>query len=312
MGSIAEYHYPMVTWRNQEKLLWNPIHRKTLKNRPEERVRLRVIDAMLQADWSRHRISTEEPIRDYTDASLRTDIICYSRDFDPQILVECKAEHVGLSSSAAEQAARYNHNIQAPVVLITNGRVDYWYRIDSEEREVAMMNEAPDRFSTASSAGRGFDYWEERGFAGGEAQSALRGWMGKALTLFEPGSGSWSSVQYLQFDNVPAHLNMNHYYLVNKRGAGSIALSFIATPAGGSRIMAILNREGVNKAVLEFDLDLIFQGDEPNGTIYSGAGAVPFDSSNKAVNAWFENPDGLDAEKVALMLGDLFGEFVDH
>ena len=310
MGSIAEYHYPMVTYRKEEKLLWNPIHRKTLKNRPEERVRLRIIDALLDSGWSRHRISTEEPIRDYTDASLRTDIICYSQDFTPEILVECKAEHVALSGKAAEQAARYNHNIQAPVILITNGLVDYWFRIRSEEREISRITDASGILSPQQETEGTFDYWKERGFAGSKAKPPLRRWLAETLHLFSPDGVPWSSVAYLHFERSPADLQLSHYYMVTKTQRGKIAVTFLATPFGGSRMVAILNREGVNKAVVEIDLDLIFSGEELNGSIYSGAGIQNFNTRKKAVYDWLEKPDRNDFGQLAETLGDLFAEYL--
>ncbi|NIT57520.1 MAG: hypothetical protein GWN00_15210, partial [Aliifodinibius sp.] len=62
MLSIAKHIYPRVVWRDREKKLWNPIHKKALKNLPEERVRLRIMEALIQRGWSKHRISTEEAI----------------------------------------------------------------------------------------------------------------------------------------------------------------------------------------------------------------------------------------------------------
>ncbi len=107
MPSVAESRYPQIVWREGEKRLWNPIHRKALKNLPEERVRLRTIEYLLDVGWSKHRISTEEAIGQIGDTSMRTDIICYTQQFVPKILVECKAEHIPISAKTAEQVARY-------------------------------------------------------------------------------------------------------------------------------------------------------------------------------------------------------------
>src|SRR5699024_1440801 len=125
--SIAAFIYPEVVWRGRKKMLWNPIHRKPLRNRPEERVRLRIIEFLLLAGWSRHRISTEEAIGKWADSSMRTDIICYSRQFAPRLLIECRAEHIPLSRETAEQIARY---IQ-PKMRLANGRTSQCALISS-------------------------------------------------------------------------------------------------------------------------------------------------------------------------------------
>src|SRR5699024_6172861 len=85
MESMAKYMYPQIVWREGRKMLWNSIHRKALKNRPEERVRLRVIEYLLMQGWSKHRITTEEAIGNLADTSMRTDIICYNQQFKPNL-----------------------------------------------------------------------------------------------------------------------------------------------------------------------------------------------------------------------------------
>src|SRR5699024_8192305 len=107
MPSIARNQFPIIRWKDGEKCLWNPIHRKVLKNRPEERVRLRVIEFLLEAGWSRYRITTEEALKGDAKGEMRTDVICYNQEFEPKILIECKAESISISKEAAEQIARY-------------------------------------------------------------------------------------------------------------------------------------------------------------------------------------------------------------
>src|SRR6056297_527926 len=103
MASIAKHIYPRIVWRDRKKKLWNPIHKKALKNLPEERVRLRIMEALIQRGWSKHRISTEEAIGKLGDTSMRTDLIWYSQQFNPKLLVECKAEYVSISAKTAKQ-----------------------------------------------------------------------------------------------------------------------------------------------------------------------------------------------------------------
>src|SRR5699024_10330510 len=132
--SVAFNQFPRVVWRDGEKKLWNPIHRQALKNRPEERVRLRVIEYLARGGWSKHRISTEEKIGTVRkDEGKRTDLICYTQAFTPHLLVECKAESIKLSVQTALQIAQYNRQVEAPFLLLTNGLTDYWYSIEDED-----------------------------------------------------------------------------------------------------------------------------------------------------------------------------------
>lgn len=283
MDSIARNQFPQVVWRKGEKLLWNPIHRKVLKNRPEERVRLRVIEYLLQAGWSKHRISTEESVSSQSEGELRTDIICYNQEFDPRILVECKAENIPISNKTGQQIARYNQNVQAPWLLMTNGLQDFWYRIDIENKDVTPTVAPPEALGKvdADPDELNFEYWKKRGFAGEKALPALRKWLNPLLASF-PSDEENTGVRYLRFKNSPTDLDISHYYRISPFEGDKTALSFLSTAFGGTRLLAILNQAGENRAVAEINLDLLLEGEKPNTSTYSREGMQNFDISQHA------------------------------
>lgn len=278
MESVATFIYPQVVWREGQKMLWNPIYRKPLKNRPEERVRLRVIEFLLAAGWSKHRISTEEAIGKVADTSMRTDIICYNQQFEPQILIECKAESVSLSRKTAEQVARYNQNVGAPYLLMSNGIADFWYTVRGGSVEI--LEKSPELIRPdIERPAYPFEEWHGRGFAGPEASPELRKWFcGLLPALWH--SGSSSDIRFLTFNQELTDLNLNHYYVIQPlSGQHRLALSTLTTASGGSRLIAILNENNQNRAVLEVDLDLLFDAKAKNSTMYSEAGVETFDAA---------------------------------
>ena len=60
----------------------------------------------------------------------RADIVAFTPDGTPQVLVECKAPNVGLNQEAVNQAARYNLVLNVPVLLVTNGVKHAAYGLD--------------------------------------------------------------------------------------------------------------------------------------------------------------------------------------
>ncbi len=62
----------------------------------------------------------------------RADVVCFTADQTPRLLVECKAPNVTLSQDAVNQAARYNLVLQVPVLLVTNGMQHAAYEMDPE------------------------------------------------------------------------------------------------------------------------------------------------------------------------------------
>lgn len=278
MSSIAEHIFPRVVWRDREKKLWNPIHKKALKNRPEERVRLRIIEYLMQAGWSKHRISTEEPIGEVADKEMRTDIICYDKSFEPKLLIECKAEHVPISEKTAEQLARYNQKVGAPYLLMSNGRSDYWYVIEDDKPKAVDREDVPGLSTNEVNIPEyNFKYWCDRGFAGKKASPELRTWLTKTLDrLCFPKKEN--SMQFLAFGQGPSDVELSHYYRIhsiseNKR----LAVTTLRTAYGGNRMIIIFNENNENKAVLEINLGLLFDDKKANSSLYDKSGIRTFD-----------------------------------
>ncbi len=307
MSSIAKHIYPQIVWRNRIKKLWNPIHRKALKNRPEERVRLRMMESLIRAGWSKHRISTEEAIGELGDTSMRTDIICYSQQFEPRLLVECKAEHISISSKTAEQVARYNQKVGAPYLLMTNGVTDYWYAIEDGVRKIKELDSPPNilKQETGPPVFK-FDDWKARGFTGAKASPKLRKWLAKMLPdLWLPEEKA--SIRFLSFSDGPSDIDLNHYYrIVSISETNRLAITTLSTAYGGNRMVVILNQENENKAVLEINLDLLFDERKGNSSIYSKEGLYTFD-----LNQSFDLSSLLTIDKLLEQFDQLFKKYLN-
>ena len=275
-NSVAVNHFPQIVWRDEKKHLWNPIHRQALKNLPEERVRLRIVEYLMHGGWSKHRISTEESLPVPPDAPpLRTDIICYTNDITPFLLVECKAPAITLSAKTAEQIARYNQHVEAPFLLMTNGQRDFWYDLRNNDLE-KPLNAIPEALPAVNRPKLNFDYWQSRGFAGHSAASDIRKWLNKTLPTFYLDSKS-GELRHLSFKKSPSDLDLNNYYRLFAGDSHRLALSFTATAFGGSRLIAILNTGGENRAVLEINFDLVFDDRVPNASVYHAGGIENID-----------------------------------
>jgi hypothetical protein len=306
MSSITTCIYPRITWQKGEKKLWNPIHRKALKNLPEERVRLRTIEYLLQSGWSKHRISTEEAIEGIAQKELRTDIIGYSQQFEPRLLVECKAEHIPISAKTAEQVARYNQKVNAPYVLMTNGITDYWYAI-KDGRQIVPLEDSPKELNlNFESRNYYFTDWKERGFAGGQASPDLRKWLEKLLPAFWL-SDDKALIRYLNFKQSPADVDLSHYYHIRTISEDRrIAITTLSTAYGGNRLIGILNENGKNRAVLEINSELVFSGKEGNSSIYSESGAQTF-----TLNEYWDLSQSKTPGNLFNKIASIFEQFLD-
>jgi len=102
--------------------LWDPTRRKWLVAEPEELVRQALILYLEDAlDISAARMKTEYEIR-VQSMRKRLDLILYDGEGKPFMLAECKAWDVPLNEKVMQQIGNYNTLIQAPFLLVTNGK----------------------------------------------------------------------------------------------------------------------------------------------------------------------------------------------
>jgi len=202
--SLIQIHFPIVRYVDGTKMLFNPVTRQMVADRPEERVRLRTIEFLCRrAGFSLNRMNTEQGLhRGFGGSSMqRTDIVCFDGQHRPLLLVECKAEGVLIDEKVAIQSAQYNRSVQAPYILLTNGVTDVLMAI-KEEDQVEVLNGWERVSELIVESQRDSDYWVQRGFlsAGAdELSNATTEW----LTRLYSGDGAQN--QYVQI-GVPAEI----------------------------------------------------------------------------------------------------------
>lgn len=73
----------------------------------------------------------------------RFDIVVYSREAAPTLIIECKAASIPITQAIFDQAARYNTVLKAPFLLITNGLIHHACKIDFEKSNIQYLNALP-------------------------------------------------------------------------------------------------------------------------------------------------------------------------
>jgi hypothetical protein len=168
MASLITPHFPQVRFEPEDRKWFNPVMRTRAVDRPEERVRLRMIEFLVrEAGFSTGRITTELPIASRRNSGpIRADILCFDELLRPLLLIECKSERVRLDESAAMQAARYNLSVKAPYIMLTNGVHDYLFSVQ-EDGGTRFSGHFGSVFPLNPEPVRSLSYWRERGMWGG-------------------------------------------------------------------------------------------------------------------------------------------------
>ena len=76
-------------------------------------------------------VAAEMPV-DVNGLRQRADIVAYSAQMKPLVIVECKAPNVTLSQTTLNQACRYLSSIGARAVILTNGLTHYAVSVGSD------------------------------------------------------------------------------------------------------------------------------------------------------------------------------------
>ena len=106
--------------------------RSWVKLEPEEWVRQHVIHHCAEVlGYPLGCIAVEHRLR-LNGMERRADIVCFTTDGKPRLLVECKAPEVPIQQDAVSQAARYNLVLKVPVLLVTNGQKHIAFEVDAK------------------------------------------------------------------------------------------------------------------------------------------------------------------------------------
>ena len=110
-----------ITEINKKRHLICLLRKKSVVLTPEEWVRQHLIHYLISyKSFAQGRLAVEVNLK-VNCLSKRADIVYYDETLKPQLVVECKAPEVKLSSETVFQIATYNSQLNSQFLLISNG-----------------------------------------------------------------------------------------------------------------------------------------------------------------------------------------------
>lgn len=135
------YNIRLKEGKDNKLFVFDTIRKKWLLLTPEEWVRQHVVNYLIEEKkYPLSLISLEKEI-DLNGTKKRYDIVVYSKQLTPEIIIECKAPEIKLSESVLEQALRYNLILHVNYVFITNGLSDFTYYKNSALNELPSYHD---------------------------------------------------------------------------------------------------------------------------------------------------------------------------
>lgn len=129
---------------DNKRYLFDPIRKTYLVLTPEEMVRQLLIQYFLaERNVSKNRLALERALK-VNKMTRRWDLMIYTQDMTPWLLVECKAPKVKITQSVFEQISAYNLSLHVPYLLVTNGMDTYCCEMDYEGETFRFLEAVPD------------------------------------------------------------------------------------------------------------------------------------------------------------------------
>ena len=119
-----------------------PIRKKWLVLTPEEWVRQNVIQFLVHdLNFSLTAINSEIVVN-INGLKKRADLIVFKKE-KPFLIVECKAPQVEITQITFDQIARYNLQLDADYLMVTNGLNHYYCQMDFQNQQYIFLENIP-------------------------------------------------------------------------------------------------------------------------------------------------------------------------
>ncbi|WP_405201729.1 type I restriction enzyme HsdR N-terminal domain-containing protein [Dokdonia sp. LLG6352-1] len=141
--SFPAYSFRLKNSENKP-YIFDLIRKKFLVLTPEEWVRQHVLQWLTNdKGYPISLINVEKEIC-VGNTRKRYDIVVFKPDGSLYIIVECKAPKVQITQATFDQIARYNLELQADLLMVTNGLSHYYCKVDSVAERYDFLRELPD------------------------------------------------------------------------------------------------------------------------------------------------------------------------
>jgi len=124
--------------------VFDAVRKKYLILTPEEWVRQHFIHYLNKEKNYPFGLMGVEKMVKYNSLKTRADIVLYTADGKPNVIVECKAPNVKITQDAFNQIAKYNYKLRVKYLVVTNGLQHFCCEMDYENNKITFLEEIPE------------------------------------------------------------------------------------------------------------------------------------------------------------------------
>ncbi|SIS69529.1 Type I restriction enzyme R protein N terminus (HSDR_N) [Zobellia uliginosa] len=141
--NFPEYNFRFKNSENNVRI-FDRIRKKFVVLQPEEWVRQHVVNFLtFEKNYPLSLVNVEKQLV-VNNIKKRYDVVVFNSDGSIRILVECKAPEITIDQTTFDQIARYNLELKADYLMVTNGLDHFYCRMDFESEKYTFLRNIPD------------------------------------------------------------------------------------------------------------------------------------------------------------------------
>jgi len=145
---MLQLNFPAYNFRfknSENKIhIFDVIRKKFVVLQPEEWVRQHLVHYLITTKKFPKSLINVEKQLNLNGMTKRYDVVVFNSDGSIEMLFECKAPKIKIDQAAFDQIARYNMNLKANYLMVTNGLQHYYCKMDYEEEKYYFLKDIPD------------------------------------------------------------------------------------------------------------------------------------------------------------------------
>jgi len=144
---LPKLNFPAYSFRlknSENKIsIYDVIRKKFVQLSPEEWVRQHVVHFLMQEkNYPKSLLNVEKQFMIYGNPK-RYDVVGFKPDGKIFLIVECKSPSVRITQETFDQIARYNLELDAEYLMVTNGLQHYFCKMDYSEEKYVFLRDIP-------------------------------------------------------------------------------------------------------------------------------------------------------------------------
>ena len=141
--NLPKYEFRIKNKDNQP-YIFDFIRKKYYLLTPEEWVRQHFVRYLIEEKkYPKGRIGVEILVK-INGMNKRSDIVVYDEKGNPLLIVECKRPEVAITQETFDQIARYNLQLNANYLVVTNGLQHFCCQMDFKNQNYIFLEEIPE------------------------------------------------------------------------------------------------------------------------------------------------------------------------